>query len=114
MSHAVALGLDPTAERKSIEAALQSTLKTAIKNKLNEGYDRLCDESRARAETRATAWGWAKLLAPAALLAATGATVAIIGGTSLVFWGPVGGVAMVAAYGVCRFFQNRAEDNHLN
>jgi hypothetical protein len=113
-SQTTAAGLDPIKEREAFEAALKTAIKAQIKDKLTAGYDQLCDESREHAEARADFWGRAKLIAPAALLVATGATILAIGGTSHIFWGPVGAVAMAAAFGFCRWRQGSARANHLD
>jgi len=113
-SQATVAGLDPVKEREAFEAALKAAIKAQIKDKLTAGYDQLCEESREHADARADFWGRAKLIAPAVLLVATGATILAIGGTSHIFWGPVGAVAMAAAFGFCRWRQGSARANHLD
>jgi hypothetical protein len=112
-AQASALGLDVTAERKTNQDNLQKYLERSIANKLTEGYRQLCTESQKQGEDRATAWGWAKWISPFAVAAATYATIAVIGGTSAVFWVPVGTVVGIASIGFCLWRQSANQNGHL-
>jgi hypothetical protein len=112
-ARATALGLDVTTERKDAETELTRYLERSIANKLTEGYRQLCTESQKQGEDRATAWGWAKWISPFAVAAATYATIAVIGGTSAVFWVPVGTVVGIASIGFCLWRQSANQNGHL-
>jgi len=113
LAQAVALGLDQTEEKEASEAALKAAIRCQIKEKLSESYDLLCDESRARAQVRADRWGWAKVLAPAAVLVATGATIALLEGTTVNSLGPAGAALTALTFLFCESKQRTSVDNHL-
>lgn len=112
-ARATALGLDLGKEKEQAERDLKTPLESAIRNKFRDGYTQLCQDSKKQAEATATLWGRAKWLSPVLLGAATWATIAVIGGTSAVFWVPVGIVAATASFTICRFGQNISKNNHL-
>ena len=113
LATATDLGLDHAKEREHVETTLKNNMKFTIGKKITESYNELCEESRQHAEAKSALWGWAKLLAPAAIGVATWATIAVIGGTSAIFWAPVGVVVAATSFAICLWRQKATQHNHL-
>jgi hypothetical protein len=112
-ARATSLGLNVDETRETAKGELIESLRKEIVRKLKEGYDTLCRESEERAMARSSAWGYAKWGSLLTVGAATYATIAVIGGTSAVFWVPVGVVVATATFGFCHWRQSATSDKYL-